>query len=223
MLAVLLALAFGLSSTCPLLAQPADGNNKEAPSTTPSSEDAEKKDTNPADAVEKIPLSEEIPVTTTPAKDRDELPLLGWTAFWTLVIVAAIIACFYLVRKLLPRSRLFFASDAITILAQRNITPNASLFLVQMGRKVVRIGLARDTISFLGEVSDPDEIAYIRSLSPAARKESAEKIFESELKAALAKQEIRETMLTPDEDEKEQIDALRQEIAKIRNVIEGWR
>ncbi len=227
LVAALLALVFGLALTCPANVKSGDTESKEtSPPASTHHGDTEKtvpKPDTPADTVERTSLSENIPAVADTTKGRDELPSLGWTAFWTLVVVIAIVVCFYLVRRFLPGSRLFLASDAITVLARRNITAAASLFLVQMGRKVIRVGLTRDRMSFLGEVSDPDEIAYIQSLSPSANKESATKAFESELKIALAKEEMQETTPGASESEKQEIEALRQEIAKIRGMIDGWK
>ncbi|MDQ7778494.1 MAG: flagellar biosynthetic protein FliO, partial [Planctomycetota bacterium] len=198
-----------------------------APKETPPAGPVKTESTDPKPAapegIEATPLTVDIPASRAEGTGaRDDLAGVGWTALWTVAVIAAIFLCFFVVRRLLPGSRFFFPSDAITILARRNIAPNAALFLVQMGRKILRIGLSKDNIAFLGEVTDPDEASYIRSLGPGGKKDSVAREFDEELKLAVEGKGTGEAEadIRP---EVEQVQNLKDEIARIRTVIEGWK
>lgn len=150
----------------------------------------------------------------------DAAPVSAWGAFgsfvgYTLVIILLLCGLVYAARRFVPGARSPASTRAIELLGRRILTPGASLFLVQVGRRVLRVGVSRDGMSYLGEVADPDEVAVIRGQCLG---ESEENAFREALKSkAPAERPAAEPAepLPPA--------PLNGELERIRKVVEGWR
>jgi len=146
----------------------------------------------------------------------DARPVSAWGAFgsfvgYTLVIVLLLFGLLYAVKRFIPGARGLAATDAIQVLGRRHLTPQASLYLVQIGRRVMRVGLTKDGMSYLGEIADPDEVALVRG-------QCMGKVESGAFKEALT------THLEPaPEPEPETAKSVRNEIDSIREVVDGWR
>jgi len=84
----------------------------------------------------------------------------GWAAtLIALAIVAVILLVLRLVlKRLAPAGRLAGSSGPFQGLAAIRLSPRHQVHLVRMGRRLLVIGLAGDTMTSLGEVTDPAEI-----------------------------------------------------------------
>lgn len=150
---------------------------------------------------------------------------IGSFAGYAIVLVLLVAGLIVLTKKVVPGARRFGASEAIQVLGRRNLTPQASLFLVQVGRRVLRVGVAKDALTFMGEVADADEVALIRGQCLGTSEASA-------FKEALAAQTKTEKQQTPaaeaapavvEAPEAAPEDAVRNELEAIRKVVNGWR
>ncbi|KAF0244342.1 MAG: flagellar biosynthesis protein [Planctomycetota bacterium] len=147
---------------------------------------------------------------------------IGSFAGYAIVLVLLVAGLTVLTKKIVPGARRFGSSDAIQVLGRRNLTPHASLFLVQVGRRVLRVGVAKDALTFMGEVADADEVALIRGQCMGTNEASAFK----EALAAQTKPEPQPAEAAPVVEEAPAAapeDAVRNELEAIRKVVNGWR
>ncbi|MEK7468272.1 MAG: flagellar biosynthetic protein FliO [Planctomycetota bacterium] len=160
---------------------------------------------------------------------------VGSFAGYAIVLVLLVAGLIVLSKKIVPGARRFGASDAIQILGRRNLTPQASLFLVQVGRRVLRVGVAKDALTFMGEVADADEVALIRGQCLGTNEASAFK----EAMAAQAVPERKTRVEAPAEEEPQTVEeespvreetaappaevSVKNELDAIRKVVNGWR
>lgn len=154
----------------------------------------------------------------------DARPPSAWSAFgsfagYAIVIVLLLTGLVVMARRLVPGARRFGASDAIQVLGKRALTPQASLFLVQVGKRVLRVGVAKDGLSYLGEIADADEVALVRGQCLGAPAESG---FREALEAR-TKEEPPAAAPQPPEDASTGADAVKNELEAIRKVVNGWR
>ncbi|MBI3271529.1 MAG: flagellar biosynthetic protein FliO [Planctomycetes bacterium] len=109
------------------------------------------------------------------------------------------------------------ASPAIRPLARRSIAPDASVCLVEVGRKVLRVGLHRGGMVYLGEVSEPEEVALLRSQCvEGTRGEPFGKTLQEAVAAA-------EQAPAPRLRHEERMAELRAELARMHESITGMR
>lgn len=160
---------------------------------------------------------------------------IGSFAGYAIVLVLLVAGLIVLTKKIVPGARRFGASEAIQILGRRNLTPQASLFLVQVGRRVLRVGVAKDALTFMGEVADADEVALIRGQCLGTNETSA---FKEALSAQAGPENKRGMEAVTDEEPRtvEEIAPIQEEtipppaevsvkneLDAIRKVVNGWR
>ena len=87
-------------------------------------------------------------------------PLLAVLAIITVLAVAF--------RKWLFRSNRLGGGGVINVLTRHHLSPKQSLCLVQLGRRVLLVGVTPDRINAVAEIHDPEEASMI--LSAVARK-----------------------------------------------------
>jgi flagellar biogenesis protein FliO len=158
----------------------------------------------------------------------DARPQSAWSAFggfvgYALVIVLLIAGLAVVAKKIVPGARRFSSSDAIQVLGRRNLTPQASLFLIQVGRKVLRVGIVKEGMSYLGEVADADEVALIRGQCLGTNETSA---FKEALDSRMPEEKpakAEEAKQPEPVEEPAASDAVRNELEAIRKVVNGWR
>ncbi|MBI5368458.1 MAG: flagellar biosynthetic protein FliO, partial [Planctomycetes bacterium] len=116
------------------------------------------------------------------------------------------------------RRRGLTASSAIRLLGQRNVGPGASVCLVEVGARILRLGLHREGMVFLGEVADAAEVAALRAQCRAAA--AGPDSFGSVLRDA-----VRAFEGAPAHEQRrsETLEALRAEIGRIHGVVGSLR
>ncbi|MBI2919475.1 MAG: flagellar biosynthetic protein FliO [Planctomycetes bacterium] len=144
------------------------------------------------------------------AKSPSAWGAFGSLAGYTIVIVLMLGGLLYGVKRFVPGVRAFAPTEAIQVLGRRHLTPQASLFLVQVGRRVMRVGLTKDGMSYLGEIADADEVALVRGQCLGKSEGEA-------FKAALKQQ------MPPEPEPPSEPVAVKNEIDSIRKVVDGWR
>ncbi len=79
---------------------------------------------------------------------------------WPLLVVLGLIFLAALaVRKFMPRGMRASGGNAINILARQHLSSKQSLCLVQVGRRVVLVGVTGEQMSALSEITDREELA----------------------------------------------------------------
>lgn len=148
------------------------------------------------------------------AAPADARPATAWGAFaslagTTLVILLLLGALLYCVKRFAPGLRGRGPSAAIQVLGSRVLTPGASLFLVQIGRRLVRVGVGKDGMTYLGEIADADEIAYVRGQCEGKAEEG--------FREALAAKQVEEPAVEAP------APAVKSELDSIRETVEAWK
>jgi len=81
---------------------------------------------------------------------------------WPLLVVLGLIFIAALaVRKLMPRGMRGSGISAINILARQHLSNKQSLCLVQVGRRVVLVGITGEQMSALSEITDREELGEL--------------------------------------------------------------
>lgn len=138
--------------------------------------------TQPAQNPKVLAFDEEQPVRLTgkPLKDPQGL---GWTVFWTLFTLAALVVVLWLLRKFVRNSKYVGGGGAIDIVACKGLEHGAKLYLVEVGRTIFLVGQTKERLASLGTLRDPEEIAAVRGgAKPAAKR--FERSLEDEIRAA---------------------------------------
>lgn len=143
-------------------------------------------------------------------------------ALWTTVIVGIILLIFAAIRWFKPVGQSIFAQPGIEILSSSSLTKNAQVFLLQIGERILKVGVSSDSITLLGEVSDPDEVALIRS---ECKKESSfSKRFQEALEDSAEPGSRRNQTHQSREGEREDpMGEIDKEISGIRKLLQSWK
>lgn len=183
------------------------------------------------------PAGPEVPTGSTSAgawpAPRDEPSLLA-VAFWTGAVLLAFAAGTAALRRWWPGARRFFPSEAIRVLGRRALTPAHTLYLVEIGYRVLRVGCTKEGITYLGEISDRDEVALVKTQATAGYKESESQSFRRALDGSLREAERSAPGVThteaavsdpavPDPLVEPGAAELKDELSQIRKTIERWR
>lgn len=221
----------------PLSAQPAPPSGPAAPSaSSPTSPSSSPDTTFEGEPAFNAP-GPEVSTGSAPAGalpvSRGEPGLLA-IAFWTGAVLLAFAAGTAALRRWWPGARRFFPSEAIRVLGRRALTPAHTLYLVEIGHRVLRVGCTKDGITYLGEVSDLDEVALVKAQASAGYKESESRSFRRALDGSLREAERSDAVVSPAEAASSDPTApdpllepgpaeLKDELSQIRKTIEGWR
>lgn len=117
-------------------------------------------------------------------KGDDAMPSMGGVAFWTFFVLALMAGVFYIMKRY-ARGNRYLGAGVIQVLARRPLAQRTEVFLVEVGSKVFLVGATRDRLVTLGEFSDPQEIASLRTRSPERADESIERSFHRSLDEGL--------------------------------------
>lgn len=147
----------------------------------------------------------------------DELDFTG-LFFWTGAIIFFICLCFLILKKILPRRRGLFSADAIRVLARRALNSHHTLYLVEIGPRILRLTASKDRVAYLGEFADPMQIAVVKSLCPGGDKSSEAHQFRATLNETIEESEL--TLADTSENTFEQLQG---ELENIRQTVESWR
>ncbi len=144
-----------------------------------------------------------------------ELPLSGFF-FWAVVVLFALVGALTVLRKVLQHKRWLGASEAIQVVGRRVLGPNQQLVLVEVGSRVLRIGLTKDSMVYLGETVDPDEVAAIKAKGQSAREGSSVAEFRGALQSASSDRPAEPS------GNAERLGDVKRELASIRRAVQGW-
>jgi|GEM_PF-4505345 len=170
----------------------------------------------PIKGLQDVPKGRGRPETT----GSDEVSVLPFF-LWTGVIVLAICGALFLVRRVFPGARSLFPNPAINVIGRRAISGTASVVLVEVGNRILRLGVSKDTFLYMGDISDPVEIALVKGKSIEARPDSATRTFRDELAAGVKEAEEAPKPPPPTNDERE--GDIRAELDQIKRTLEGWK
>ena len=140
---------------------------------------------------------------------------------WTGVIVLAICGALVLVRRVFPGARSLFPNPAINVIGRRAITGTASVVLVEVGNRILRLGVSKDSLLYMGDITDPLEIALVKGKAVEARPDSATRTFREELAAGVKEGEEAPKPPSPTTEERE--GDIRAELDQIKRTLEGWK
>lgn len=145
----------------------------------------------------------------------------AWGAFasfvgYALVLVLLVAGLVVVARKAVPGARRFGPSSAIEVLGRRALAPNAQVFLVQVGRRVLTVGVGKEGVTSLAETADPDEVALIRGQCLGTEEKSA-------FRETLAAKAPPEPAPAPETPEPQPASSVKDELEAIRKVVNGWR
>jgi len=111
----------------------------------------------PSDQVsEKAGVKSEREAGGIPGLGRADAASMAWPL---LVVLGLIFLAALAVRKFMPRGMRASGGNAINILARQHLSSKQSLCLVQVGRRVVLVGVTGEQMSALSEITDREELA----------------------------------------------------------------
>ncbi|MBI3099757.1 MAG: flagellar biosynthetic protein FliO [Planctomycetes bacterium] len=238
--AIALAIAGVVLSFCsrPLPAQSASASDPSAPpaapsSSVPASPPASSFESEPAFGPPESGSTSGLSPAGPPSPPPDEPGPLA-IAFWTGAVLLAFAAGTTALKRWWPGARRLFPSEAIRVLGRRALTPAHTLYLVEIGHRILRVGCTKDGITYLGEIADRDEVALVKAQATAGAKESESRSFRQALDGTLRDSSRTETAvsreeavasdpLLPDPATEPGPAELKEELTQIRRTIEGWR
>jgi len=110
-------------------------------------------------------------------QERSDPLSLGRVFVALLVVLGVIAAVAYGFRRFVLRSKAFGTGSVIKILARNSVTPRQSLCLVELGERLMLIGLSPNHIARLDVIDDPEEIARIMGRLEAGAGQSISNTF----------------------------------------------
>jgi flagellar biogenesis protein FliO len=131
--------------------------------------------------------------------------------------MALLVGLFLLLKRFGRGSRFLAGGGVISVLARKPLGQRQEVFLVEVGPKVFLVGSTRDTLSTLGEFSNPDEVAVLRANLPGRRDDSMKLAFRESLREGLKDEE------EPQPAASRVYDSIAGELAEIRKTVKGWR
>ena len=142
----------------------------------------------PADAYDESKMPIDFP---PPGRTRSRSPLAGdssgvlWTVFWSVMVIALLVVVLWLIRRFLKNSRFVMGGGAIRLIARHSLDQHARVYLVEVGETIFLIGGAREGLSSLGTIRDPEEVAAVRAQVGGARPDSSSRLFKDRLSEEL--------------------------------------
>jgi flagellar biogenesis protein FliO len=188
---------------------------QESPAPPPTAEIAPKVS---APASEKlVPPSDPKPVSQKLVDRPESGPSLGGFVGGSLVVMALLVGLFVILKRFGRGSRFLAGGGVINVLARKPLGPRQEVFLVEVGPKVFLVGSTRDTLATLGEFSNPDEVAVLRSNLPGHKGDSMKLSFRDSLREGIRDEE------DPQPAAARVYDSIAGELAEIRKTVRGWR
>ncbi len=140
---------------------------------------------------------------------------------WTAVVIVLIFGVFYLLKKFLPATRKLFSQPGMEVLSRISLTRNGSLFLVEVGDRILRIGVTGEEMTYMGEVSDPDEVARLKSECNTDGDGRTD--FSDTFSSVFGNREARAPEGGSGETSGTKLEELNQEISGLQQMIKSWR
>ncbi len=137
----------------------------------------------------------------------DTPDLGGSTSFilWSLVVLGLIIGSFILLKKFIKGTHGFFPPGVINVLARRRLSSAHEIYLVEVGPKILLIGLTRDRLNTLGEFVTPEDVSSIRT-------KFSGKVFQETLKAEVGEKH-----------EDGSLDKIKDQIKSMQDTVSSWK
>lgn len=135
------------------------------------------------------------------------------------LVLLALVGALSLLKKVAAQKRWLASSEAIQVVGRRALGPNQSLLLVEVGSRILRVGLTKDSMVYLGETVDAEEVARIKGRSQADRPEPTAPTFQRALDASASELEGGKA----EEPAPSRLTEVKRELASIRSAVLGWR
>jgi flagellar biosynthetic protein FliO len=132
---------------------------------------------------------------------------------WGLFVLLLLVGFLVLLKKL-SKARMFKSIDAIKILTKRQIGPKHNLLLVDVGKRVILVGITKDKITKLCEFAG-EEIPPIRAGVPGSKGDSTELVFND-----LLNEQLKERGFNEDE---EKFRDIRKELEEMKEKVRSWK
>jgi flagellar biosynthetic protein FliO len=145
------------------------------------------------------------------AQEREYTPGLVNVFLWTIFVCALIIGSVWFLRKILAKTRLLGPGGMMKVLAYRPLTSKHTLFIVEVGRRILLIGVAKESIHLLAEFRDQEDMDRIK-FGPRAVEKSIQEGFRQSLRDSLQNE--------PEETDPDQV---YQTLTHIKKTIRGWQ
>ncbi|MFH1060201.1 MAG: flagellar biosynthetic protein FliO [Pseudomonadota bacterium] len=82
------------------------------------------------------------------------------------LVLALVLALYWLARRFLPGAAGLGQAAGLRVLGRLSLGPKKGLALVEVGRRVLVLGLAEQGLSLLATIDDPEEIAALGAAKP---------------------------------------------------------
>lgn len=83
------------------------------------------------------------------------------------LVLALVLALYWLARRFLPGAAGLGQASGLRVLGRLALGPKKSLALVEVGKRVLVLGLAEQGVNLLATIDDPAEIAALDAAKPA--------------------------------------------------------
>ncbi len=195
----------------------------ESPKTVAEAESPEAKNAEGESAHQDEPDIENIALRGKKAEEKPaDLPetkagFLGTAAelfFYLILIVALVVGLLIFLKKIIPGGHRIFDSPGIEIIGKSNLTPKQAIYLARLGRRVLVLGVAEDSVSLLTEIRDADEISDLRAISVQGKSDSITNAFRS-----IFGRKHRE-LAAPDNSGGE---IVQEELDRIHSMVDDWQ
>lgn len=125
-----------------------------------------------------------------PAADGSFLGLLLRVALYLALVLGLLFATAWLVKRILPARARAGGTQAIQLLARSALSARHEVYLVQVGNRVLVLGVTSDRMATLDVISDPEEVAAVlKQAGPAAAPGAIARGFEGLFRRAIREYE----------------------------------
>ena len=93
--------------------------------------------------------------------------------FLLLLVVALILFAVWALKKIAPQFNRSAGSGIFKVVASYYLAPKKSLYLVQLGNRLLLLGVTDDNINLLADFSDPADIQELQNALAASKSEPA--------------------------------------------------
>lgn len=146
------------------------------------------------------------------------LPFLGWTGFVLLLLGGALL----FVRRLVPATRRRLGADAVRPLIRRSLSPHHTVYVLEVGPRLLVVGATKTGLAPLAEFRDPEEVARVKALCPPRPEESTSPSFQERLREGMQPYE-QAAPPARDPAARAELDEALSEIADIKRMIVSWK
>jgi len=96
---------------------------------------------------------------------------------WLVFLVVLIYVLAVVVRKVAPGSARMFNSRAITVVGRTFIAPKQSLVLVEVGRRLLLLGVTQQSVTLVAQINDPEEVSLVKQVTASEQSKSISSNF----------------------------------------------